>query len=99
MNKYFVSFFLILIFLAVTNPDKGSFELYLESKYIQEKTDNLQDIVVEGIKTLAMKFTVVYENKVLFSIAKTRFCNERAVFVGILGHWFCVGRESGSGVP
>jgi len=97
MNKYFISFLLILIFLAVTNPDRDSFELYLERKYVQEKTDNLQDIVVEGFKTLTMKFTAVYENKVLFSIANTQFYNERAVFVGILGHWFCVGQESGSG--
>lgn len=93
MNKLFIFLLFILIFMAVTKPEKDDFNYYLKEKYFREMTDSFCGSMINGIKVLAIRTTAIYEDKILFSIVKTGLYKKELIFIGILGHWFCINHE------
>ena len=76
----------VLVILAVTNPDKASFEDALDSAVAGSSTSMFDRISGQALAELH-KFNVVYKNYVFVSVVETSIGSESSTYLGVLGNW------------
>ena len=79
----------ILLFAAVTKPDKEHFEFWIKNKYNEEKAEN-ENILEKGVKELGKfqaSLNVTYKDRLIYATAETKTFGEEVKYVGLFGTW------------
>lgn len=84
----------LLIVSAVTKPDENDFNKWVKDNYSEVKKSDNTSLLEKGATALnhyQLSKNLVYEDKLIFAVAKTSSFGKDMRFIGVFGTWFSLG--------